>query len=260
MHVTHAQPVSVPTIAVIIPCWCNAVDAFQSTHSWQDHPAVREIILSGVTGHTPPSPNDSKKWKWCQSPTPSRGVQMNCGAQAATADILLFHHADSKLTPDHLDSILRALRDPQIIGGAFYRKFDERHPILRVLLEDFERWHTRAFGTLYGDQSVFVRRGIYDRIGGYAPIPLMEDVEFSKRLRRAGRIVALDPPMESSPRQQIEKGAWRVTLRNLFFLIAFRFGISPARLHEWYYGPPAGQPASSGVNKQIAETAASPNE
>ncbi len=256
----HPETAITPSIAVIIPCWCDAADASQSTDAWQNHDAVREIILSGVTGHTSPSPNDSEKWKWCESPTPSRGVQLNCGARAATADILLFHHADSKLTPAHLHAIVRALRDPDIIGGAFYRKFDERHPFLRILLEDFERWHTRAFGTLYGDQSVFVRREVFERIGGYAPIPLMEDVEFSKRLRRAGRIVALDPPMESSPRQQLETGAWRVTFRNLFFLIAFRFGISPARLHEWYYGPPTGQPPLSGVNKQMAETAAAPNE
>lgn len=159
---------------------------------------------------------------------------MNLGAAAAKAEILVFHHVDSDLTPAHIDAIVRAMRDPAVIGGGFYRKFDERHPLLRWL-EPLERIHSRTFGTIYGDQSLFVRRDVFLQLGGFAPIPLMEDVEFSRRLRRAGKIVLLDPPMRSSPRRQIEQGAWRVTLRNLFFLIAFRCGISAEGLHRWYY-------------------------
>lgn len=160
---------------------------------------------------------------------------MNLGARSATSETLLFHHVDSELTAAHIDVIARTLADSAIIGGAFYRKFDQRHPAL-CWLEPVERVHSRSFGTIYGDQSVFVRREIFWQLGGFAPIPLMEDVEFSKRLRRAGKIALLDPPMRSSPHRQIAQGAWRVTLRNLLFLIAFRSGVSPERLHRWYYG------------------------
>jgi hypothetical protein len=126
------------------------------------------------------------------------------------------------------------MRRPEVAGGAFYRRFDERHPRLRWA-ETLERWHSRAFGTLYGDQSIFVRRTHFFQLGGFAPLPLMEDVEFSRRLRRSGRIVLLDPPMSSSPARQIEQGAWRTTLRNMLFLLLFRCGVPADFLHASYY-------------------------
>ncbi len=190
-----------------------------------------EVILAAVGENEPVA---DPKIKWCGSQIPSRGLQMNCGSREAAGEILLFHHVDSELTAPHLEAIVAKMRDPTFVGGAFYREFDERHPFLRWL-EKPERWHTRAFGTIYGDQSVFVRREIFSRLGGFASLPLMEDVEFSKRLRRAGKIALLDPPMHSSPERQIEQGSSRVTWRNLFFLIAYRFGVTPERLHAWYY-------------------------
>lgn len=208
----------------------------RAAQTWATHPAVEEIILAGVVG-TEVKINGSfgPKLKWCASPRPGRGLQLNLGASLATAEVLLFHHVDSELIEAHLDSLARAMNDRGVTGGGFYRKFDERHPEMRWA-EKIERAHCRSFGTIYGDQSVFVRREVFVRLGGFAPIPLMEDVEFSRRLRRAGKIVLLDPPMRSSPQRQIEQGAWRVTLRNLSFLIAFRAGVSPERLHRRYYG------------------------
>ncbi len=180
---------------------------------------------------------------------------MNLGARSATADILLFHHVDSKLTAAHINAITRSLENAEIIGGGFYRAFDERHPGLRWL-EKIERVHNRTFGTIYGDQSVFVRREIFQRLGGFAPLPLMEDVEFSRRLRRAGRIALLDPPMRSSPQRQMEQGSWRVTWRNLSFLIAFRCGISAPTLHRRYYGSNALQPVTA--KSRIADEVLTP--
>ena len=90
-------------------------------------------------------------------------MQMNLGAQLATGDVLVFHHVDSILTEAHLRSIADALGDSRCVGGAFYRKFDERHPRLRAL-EKFERWHCRAFGTIYGDQTVFVRHDHFQEL------------------------------------------------------------------------------------------------
>jgi len=225
----------VAPIGIVVPCWQDAERAFSLARDWKSHAAVAEVILAGVKGSQPQNASANEKHiKWCAAPGPSRGAQMNLGAHAATGTVLFFHHVDSELTANHLDSIVQAMRDPAIIGGAFYREFDERHPSLRWL-ENFERLHSRTFGTVYGDQSVFVRREIFARLGGFAAIPLMEDVEFSRRLRRAGKIVLLDPPMRSSPQRQMEEGAWHVTLRNLFFLIAYRAGISPHHLHASYY-------------------------
>lgn len=165
-----------------MPCWHDCDLALSHAREWSQHSAALEVILAAVGENEPVA---DPKIKWCGSQIPSRGLQMNCGSREAAGEILLFHHVDSELTAPHLEAIVAKMRDPTFVGGAFYREFDERHPFLRWL-EKPERWHTRAFGTIYGDQSVFVRREIF---------------------------------------------SWR----NLFFLIAYRFGIAPERLHAWYY-------------------------
>jgi hypothetical protein len=169
---------------------------------------------------------------------------MNLGASCASGNVLLFQHVDSELSSAHLDALASALTDPLLAAGAFYRKFDERHPWLRWL-EGLERLHNRLFGTIYGDQSLIVRRALFEQLGGFAALPLMEDVEFSKRLRAAVKIVMLDPPMRSSPQRQMDQGAWPVTVRNLLFLLAFRAGVSPRRLHGWYYRDEVTQPCAN---------------
>jgi len=225
-------------ISLIVPCWENGDAALAFAEKWAQHPLIHEVIVAGVASE-PLVNHVNSKIKRCAAERPGRGLQMNLGAELASGEVFLFHHVDSILTHEHLRSLTRAMRNSKCLGGSFYRRFDERHPRLRWL-EKFERWHTRAFGTIYGDQSVFVRRSHFFSIGGFAPIPLMEDVEFSGRLRRSGLIKLLDPPMKSCARKQIERGAWKVTLRNLLFLILFRCGVSPKRLHKGYYDDESG--------------------
>lgn len=172
--------------------------------------------------------------------TPNRGAQMNLGAAASDGDAIVFQHCDTGLEDSHLEAIQSALADPRVVGGAFFRKFDGRHPRL-MWLESVARFLTRHGGTLYGDQSIFVRREIFERLGGFAKIPLMEDVEFSRRLRGAGKIAVLDPPVASSGRRHLKKGAWRTTIQNGLFIVLYDLGVSPHRLHRWYYGE-ANQP------------------
>lgn len=171
---------------------------------------------------------------YLSAPQPNRGAQMNLGAENATGDVLIFHHADSVLNDHHVAAIHSALREPAVLGGAFYRKFDGRHPRL-LWLEGVARFLTRHGGSFFGDQSIFVRRETFRSLGGFAPIPLMEDMEFSRRLRRAGSVAVLDPPLESSTRRHLGRGAWRTSIENGFFIALYKCGLSPARLHRWYY-------------------------
>jgi rSAM/selenodomain-associated transferase 2 len=186
-----------------------------------DEEAERIALASGAT--------------FLPSPTPNRGEQMNLGAAASRGDVILFQHCDTCLEDAHLEAIENALADPNVVGGAFFRKFDGRHPRL-MWLESVARFLTRRGGTLYGDQSIFVRREVFQRLGGFAKIPLMEDVEFSRRLRGAGKIAVLDPPVASSARRHLRKGAWRTTIQNGLFIVLYNLGVSPHRLHRWYYG------------------------
>jgi glycosyltransferase involved in cell wall biosynthesis len=187
---------------------------------------------------------------------PSRGKQMNDGAAIATGDVLVFLHADTELQDAHLAAIARTMRDERIVGGAFYRSFDERHPYLRWL-EPVARFLTRSGGTLFGDQTVFVRRDVFEKLGGFAEMPLMEDVEFSRRLRAAGPVAVLDPPIRTSPRHHLENGAWRTTFRNGVFLLLFKLGVRAETLHAMYYSrrnytsaPPQLDPAPAVQPKQ----------
>jgi rSAM/selenodomain-associated transferase 2 len=234
-------------ISVIIPVWRETEALISLVNRLQSFPGVREVIISAAE----PTHDFGNRVQalgaiFLKNAEPNRGRQLNKGALVATADWLLFHHADTELTFAHV-AALAALDPADAIGGAFYRKFDERHPRLRWL-EKFERWHSRAFGTLYGDQSIFVRREHFRRIGGFAPIPLMEDVDLSKKLRRSGKIKLLDPPVLSCAQKQIEQGAWRVTLRNLFFLVLFRCGMPVQLLHAWYYSLDRQSPA---INQRL---------
>ena len=189
---------------------------------------------------------------YLQADVPSRGLQMNLGAGRAAGDVLIFHHADSRLTDQHLNAIRTALRNPGVLGGAFYRKFDDRHPHL-LPLEKLARFITRHGGSFFGDQSIFVRRDTFRALDGFASLPLMEDLEFSRRLRRAGRVAVLDPPIRSSSRRHLERGAWRTTVENAALICLYRFGCSPAILHRWYYRPRTLLPNESSFSTQSLE-------
>lgn len=225
-------------LSVIIPTWRDAAHLALLLPKLAAIPAVTETIVVNASRDGSAAPI-AQRWgaTLLKFSPPNRGAQMNAGAAAASGDVLLFQHADTDLKPAHLEAIAGALRDPAIIGGAFYRKFDGRHPQL-MWLEPVARFLSRHGGTLYGDQSVFVRRAVFERLGGFAKFPLMEDVEFSKRLRAAGRIALLDPPVESSARHHARKGAWRMTVRNALFIVLYKCGVSPVRLHRWYYPAP----------------------
>jgi glycosyltransferase involved in cell wall biosynthesis len=179
-------------ISIIIPCWRDATALVKLVDRLRNTPDTQWIAVLVNPDRSTVAGLERKGVECFSFPWPNRGAQMNRGAQLATGDVLLFHHVDSQLTLEHLESLREAMAISKVIGGAFYRKFDERHPCLRWA-EPAERWRCRHWGALFGDQSLFVRKEIFVQLGGFADIPLMEDVEFSKRLRQNGFIVLLDP-------------------------------------------------------------------
>ncbi len=215
---------------------------------WDDPSALREILttiacLRGVDeviiGDA--SANDdcaqiatAARTRHVRCAKPGRGQQMNAAASMATSDVILFQHADTELRQAHVDSLLAAMNECDVVGGAFHRKFDARHPRL-MWLEGWNRILAEKGGTLFGDQSLFVRREVFERMDGYRAFPLMEDVDFSKRLRSEGRRVVLDPPIATSARHHMKHGSWRTSLRNGTMLLLFALGASPDFLHAWYY-------------------------
>jgi rSAM/selenodomain-associated transferase 2 len=223
--------------SVIIPCW-NDREALQLLlERIANLRGIAEVVLVDASEADDCAACGRAMGALVVKSAPSRGAHLNLGARHAHGDIFLFQHADSELTQAHLDALHRAMEQPDVVGGAFHRQFDRRHAKLRFLEPLARAWADRG-GTLYGDQSIFVRRTVFERLGGFAEIPLMEDVEFSPRLRGAGRTVVLDPPMASSPRRHLRRGAWRTSLRNGLMIALFRAGYPAQKLHAWYYRSP----------------------
>jgi rSAM/selenodomain-associated transferase 2 len=175
---------------------------------------------------------------------PGRARQMNSGARAAQGTNLLFLHADTFLPPGTQAAIREALADPGVVGGRFDVRFDSERPIFRIIAA-LMNFRSRLSGISTGDQALFVRRRTFEDLGGYPDIPLMEDVEFTRRLKRQGRLACLRPRVITSARKWEREGVLRTIL--LMWILRFLYfaGANPARLHACYYRRP-GAPHQAG--------------
>ncbi len=163
-----------------------------------------------------------------------RGAQMNRGAAAAEGEALLFLHADTKLERGWSQELLSALADESVVGGAFTFKIG--NPAMRYrLIESWVKLRCSFFCLPYGDQGIFVRRGIFDRVGGYRDIPLMEDVELIGRLKDEGRVVILEKSAVTHDRRWVSKGWIRVSVSNQMVMLMYKMGIDPYALARFYY-------------------------
>jgi rSAM/selenodomain-associated transferase 2 len=164
-----------------------------------------------------------------------RARQMNAGARAAGGDVLLFLHADTRLPDGALEAIGAALADPAVAGGRFDVSLDSARPILRVTAA-LMSLRSRLSGIATGDQAIFVRRSVFEALGGFPDIPLMEDVAFSRGLKRRGRLACLRLRVTTSARKWQREGALRTVLLMWALRLLYVLGVAPARLHRWYYG------------------------
>jgi rSAM/selenodomain-associated transferase 2 len=166
---------------------------------------------------------------------PSRGLQLDAGARAATGEWLVFLHADTRLESGWCDA-LRAVPD-DAAGGAFRFAIDSAGPSYRAI-EAAVALRCRALGLPYGDQALFARRSAYAAAGGFPPIPLMEDVAFVKRLRRLGPLALLRPRALTHARRWERHGVLGASARNLWLLALYAAGTPPERLARDYGARP----------------------
>jgi rSAM/selenodomain-associated transferase 2 len=162
-----------------------------------------------------------------------RASQQNAGAAASRGDVLLFLHADCRLDPRGLEQIATALADSCCVGGCFQQRI-EAVGIRFRWLERGNSLRVRLWGLAYGDQGIFVRREVFDRLGGFPPLALMEDLFFMKRLKREGRLALLPGPLTVSARRWQSRGVFRQTVRNWWLTALAQCGVSPNRLARSY--------------------------
>ena len=162
-----------------------------------------------------------------------RARQMNEGAKASRGDVLLFLHADTQLPEDAGRLIESAFADPTVVGGRFDVRFDNSSLWSRVISSLMNR-RSRLTGISTGDQALFVRRQVFEQLGGFSEIPLMEDIDFSRRLKQVGRIAALRDTVTTSFRRWETQGPLRTILLMWTLRFLYWTGVSPHRLAHLY--------------------------
>jgi len=224
-------------LSVVIPV-LNDTEALQRLLATL-HPDPRVVIVV-VNGGAP----DDRLTAMCRRPdvrlvtsATGRGCQMNIGASAAAGRWIVFLHADTRLPPQWIDEIRRAGAVPTVVGGSFRFRLDSNAWQARLIERAVER-RVRWLDLAYGDQALFVRRDVFDALGGYREWPLMDDVDFVRRLRQAGTLYHSAHAVLTSPRRWERDGWWLRSAKNVLLQALFFAGVSAEQLAGWYSHPP----------------------
>ena len=223
-----------PLVSVVVPVRGDALPLAALLSQLPSRPLL-QILVS--TSGPPDAAYDAVKAArpdvvWLES-RPGRGLQLNAGAAAATGRWLWFVHADSHLPAGWFEAFDALDRRADVTGGAFAFRLDSRAWQARWL-ERAVAARVWIFGLPYGDQGIFVRRAVFQSMRGFLPIPLMEDVEFVRRLKRQGRVVHLTEGLVTSARRWEQRGWWRQSWSNVTTLALYFLGVSPERLARRY--------------------------
>ena len=162
-----------------------------------------------------------------------RARQMNVGARHASGEVLLFLHADTRLPKSALNDIAAALSDSRYLGGRFDVELEGTHWMLKIIAA-LINYRSRATRIATGDQALFVRRDIFEHVGGFPEIDLMEDIALCRTLKRSGWLACLRSRVVTSARRWERDGVWRTILRMWTLKLCYLAGISPVRLKQYY--------------------------
>lgn len=226
-------------ISIIIPVLNEATTIEATLTILQDTPNIEVIVVDGGSrDQTLTIVNFFSKRLTSLSikiisTNAGRSHQMNAGAAIAKGDILLFLHGDTYLPPKFNLLLLEALQDAVTIAGAFELQINAELPGLR-LVEKMVNMRSRFFSLPYGDQAIFMKKSVFEEIGGFPNLPIMEDFELMLALRKLGKIVIISAPVITSGRRWQKLGVVKTTLLNQLIIAGYFIGISPNLLFLWY--------------------------
>lgn len=217
-------------ISVVIPALNEAARIERTLHAVTSQPGPCEIfVVDG--GSQDATKTLAARHAHVLSSAPGRARQMNAGAALATGEVVLFLHADTLLPPDAFAVIRSTLADPAAEGGAFRLAFDTQSLLLR-----FYSFCTRfAFPRIcFGDRAHFVRRRVFEEIGGFPEVPIFEDLELVQILHRRGGFRFLPQAVTTAARRFEQYGPFRQQLRNTYLWLRYQTGTSPEKLAHLY--------------------------
>ena len=225
-----------PLATIVIPVLNDTTALTSLLPTLPSDPSVQVVVVDGGEWRDPACDALRERHpavEWMRSAR-GRGVQMNAGAKRARGRWIVFLHADTRLGAGWLD-LLRRLDDrPTVVGGSFRFALDSPARWARWI-ERGVRLRVRWFDLPYGDQALFARRDVFGELGGYADLPLMEDVDFIRRLRGRGPLEHADVPALTSARRWERDGWVRRTVGNVALILLFLAGWSPAWLAQRYH-------------------------
>jgi len=217
-------------ISVVVPVF-NEAEALPRRIDALQRLAAQVIIVDGGSTDATTSLLAASGLSWTTAPR-GRASQMNAGAAASTGDILMFVHVDTELPRDALPRVRCALRSGAV-GGAFDVRLDARGLVLS-LVGRMISLRSRCTGVATGDQALFVTRAAFERMGGFADMPLFEDIDFSRRLRRLGRVARVPRAVTTSARRWRRGGTIRTILQMWTLRVFYYAGIDPTVLARHY--------------------------
>jgi rSAM/selenodomain-associated transferase 2 len=225
-----------PLITLVIPVLNDAAALATLMPTLPVDPALEIIVVDGGEAGDPVLSALHERYsgvRWMRS-VRGRAAQMNHGARHARGRWLVFLHADTRLGTSWMDALRRVDKQPRTVGGSFCFALDSPARWARWI-EWGVRIRVRLFGLAYGDQALFVRRTVFEELGGYRELPLMEDVDFIRRLRRYGHLEHTEVPAITSARRWERDGWFRRTVDNTLLVVLFFFGCPPERLARHYH-------------------------
>jgi len=189
------------------------------------------VVDGGSTDATVHIARDAGAWV-LEAPK-GRALQMNAGAEAASGRALLFLHADTCLPQGYQIHVKRILSRPGVSAGAF--RLGIRAPGVSMrIVEHIANLRSRFLQMPYGDQAIFLEKRIFQKVGGFPEIPIMEDFALMKRLAKLGRIAPVPAAVSTSARRWLRMGVWRATWINQLVVAAYVLGFSPRRIQKFY--------------------------
>lgn len=219
-------------ISIIMPTLNEAPSIAQTLARVRKDSECELIVVDG--GSTDGTPERAHPFADLVVPAPrGRARQMNTGADQASGEVLLFLHADTILPRNFSQLLAQALSNTQVVGGRFDVRLDAEGWPFRMV-ETMMNLRSRLTKISTGDQAIFVRRLVFEKIGGYPDLALMEDVEFSRKLKRAGQIVCLYEQVVTSARRWQQDGVFRTIVRMWILRFCHFWGVPAERLREFY--------------------------